>query len=513
MPSLLALVRLLTWRGKVLFACLVGATALELAGGYFLVTSWATGVAAGRLALTVAAAAVGKRGIEVFLEREACMGVHGTFFFARLRRGDSALVSLQEASVIDSLTAAQTTLVKHYPALVGASLAALVVLAHLMCAPDVRLLALGVGGGAAVSFAFALRPWARAQQLRAIAAYRDGLAPAVSAAVASAPEIVAAGLGDSAKRRYALTAEVWGSRVRNASFASAVSNRGVWFVGALGAWAMLQWRGSAVAQTFVAVGAAGLVVATAIGAVLALALHSAKWHELSQFFDAIPDRPSATPHALRLSIEMHAVEFRYADTPLWGAPLDIRVGEGETLVVAGPNGSGKTTLLTLLAGLRRPLQGSVLVGGQTAHELDAFDFGYLPQAPHFGETQTVGDAMSFPRAHVDAIEVWLEKVHLVDVLRARSSDIASIPVATLSSGQRQRLAWARLLARSPKVMLLDEPEGSLDTAGLDIVVRLLADLRGKVTIILSTHDPRLLAFADLRIDLPSGDVTRVSQVS
>ncbi len=513
MPSPLVLVRLLTWRGRVLFAGLLGAAAFELAGGYFLATLWSTGAAAGRLAVSVAAAAVAKRCIDVLLEREACSSVHNAFFLMRLRRGTHALVSLQEASVIDSLSAAQTMLVKQYPTFVGSVFATLAVLVHLMRVPDVRLFALGVGGTAAVLSAFAMRPWARAQQVRAIAAYREGLAPAVSATVASAAEIIAAGQGDSATRRYASVAEAWGRRARNASLASAVASRGVWLVGAIGAWATLHWSGHTDAPTLVAVFAAGIVAAATIASGLGLAVYGAKWRELADFFSAPSAPTSAAPPASGLSIEMRNVEFHYDETLLWGTPFNICLAEGEALVVAGPNGSGKSTLLTLLAGLRIPLAGQVSLGGRATRELETFDFGYLPQAPHFGETETVRQAMNFPGEPLDAIEPWLEQVHLLDALRARASDIGSVPVTTLSSGQRQRLAWARLLARRPKVMLLDEPEGSLDTAGLDVVVQILAELRGKVTIVLSTHDPRLLAFADVRIDLPLGTVTRVRQSS
>ena len=509
MRSPFALVRVLTRRGKVLFAASVAALVLELAGAYLVAGLWATGVTAGRLAFCVAATAVVKRGIDVLLERDASFGLHQAFFASRLHRGPTSLVDLQEAAVIDALLAAERTIVFHLPALVGGSLASIAVLAHLARGPDgsARLLSLGTGGGTALLTAYLVRGWARRPQERAMAAYREGLAPAVSATVRAVPEILGAGQGDAATMRYASAADLWGRRGITAAFASAFARRGTWVVGALSAWVTLHLLGRDDVRTLVPVGAAGVVMASAITATLAVSAARVWWGGLAPFLEKAP-RGEHGQLAELFPLELRAMEFRYGD-PLWAASLSARVEQGQTLVITGPNGSGKSTLLALVAGLRRPLKGTVQMGGQAPHLLRSFDFGYLPQQPHFGENQTVRAAMSFPGNAMADLEPWLKMVHLLDALRARASDVGSIPVMTLSSGQRQRLAWARLLARRPKVMLLDEPEGSLDAAGLDIVVKILTELRGKVTIVLSTHDARLLGLADVRIDLPEGRVTRL----
>ncbi len=227
MPSPFALVRVLTWRGRVLFAAAAIALAVGLGGAYLVAGLWATGVTAAHLAFGVAATAIVKRGIDVLLEREASFALHRAFFASRLVRGPASRVDLQEAVVIDALLAAERTLVFHLPALVGASLASLVVLGHLAQGPDgvARLLALGAGGLTALLVAYLVRGWARAPQERAMAAYREGLAPAVSATVRAVPEILGAGQGDAATTRYASAAAAWGRLGVNASVASAVARR------------------------------------------------------------------------------------------------------------------------------------------------------------------------------------------------------------------------------------------------------------------------------------------------
>jgi ABC-type lipoprotein export system ATPase subunit len=418
-------------------------------------------------------------------------------------------VDLQEAAVIDALLAAERTIVFHLPALIGGSLASVAVLVPLAQGPDgpTHLLALGVGGATALLAAVAARDWARGPQERAMAAYREGLAPAVSAAVRAAPEILGAGQGDAAAMRYGRAADLWGRRGIAASCAAALVRRGTWVAGALGVWGTLRLLGHDDVRTLVPVGAAGVVIASAIAAALALSAAHVWWRGLLPF---LVETPLAADSQLseQASLALEAVAFHYGE-PLWAAPLTAWVEQGQTLVIAGPNGCGKSTLLSLFAGLRVPLGGAVQVGRQPPHLLGTHDFGYLPQQPHFGENQSVAEAMDFPAERAADFEHWLGVVHLLDGLRTRSADVGSIRVMTLSAGQRQRLAWARLLARRPKVMLLDEPEGSLDAEGLDVIVNILAELRGKVTFVLSTHDTRLLALADVRIDLPAGRVTRL----
>jgi multiple sugar transport system ATP-binding protein len=176
------------------------------------------------------------------------------------------------------------------------------------------------------------------------------------------------------------------------------------------------------------------------------------------------------------------------------ADLDLRVGNGEFLVLLGPTGAGKTTTLRLVAGLEKPDAGNVRLAGRDvtrdppAARDTAFVFQQYSLYPHL----TVYDNLAFPlrsparrepeervRARVDEIARLL---HIEDKLANRATQ--------LSGGQMQRVAIGRALVRRPSIYLMDEPLSSLDA-------KLRAELRVELkriqrelgtTILYVTHD-------------------------
>lgn len=172
--------------------------------------------------------------------------------------------------------------------------------------------------------------------------------------------------------------------------------------------------------------------------------------------------------------------------------VSLELERGETVTVLGPSGSGKTTLLRVIAGLERPVRGRVL--------LDGTDLAGIP--PHRREVGMVfQDHALF--SHRD---VWGNVVFGLRMRGARREEIdrrghevlalvglegfERRSVATLSGGEQQRVALARALAPSPRILLLDEPLGSLDRALRDRLLEDLADLfeRVRVTALYVTHD-------------------------
>jgi putative ABC transport system ATP-binding protein len=180
----------------------------------------------------------------------------------------------------------------------------------------------------------------------------------------------------------------------------------------------------------------------------------------------------------------------------------MEVGHGESVAVMGPSGSGKSTLLNLIAGLDRPTNGTVRVGGQqvgTLSETGAARFrrrqvGMIFQFFNLLDDMTVADNVLLPAqlAGVSTAEARARLDELLATLRITQHKNAY--PARLSGGERQRVAIARALVNRPPLLLADEPTGALDTATGEEIGELLLDLnRAGQTLILVTHDPVLAA--------------------
>ena len=196
-------------------------------------------------------------------------------------------------------------------------------------------------------------------------------------------------------------------------------------------------------------------------------------------------------------LRVEDVSVRFGET----AALDevtLEVAEGEVVTVLGPSGSGKSTLLRVIAGLQRPDAGRVLLAGADLAQVPPYKRGiglvFQERAlfHHRDVFGTVAFGLRMQRASPAAIASRVAE--LLELVGLSGYDQRSI--ATLSGGEQQRVALARALAPEPRVLLLDEPLGSLDRRLRD---RLLDDLERifealPVTALYVTHD-RSEAFA------------------
>jgi len=189
------------------------------------------------------------------------------------------------------------------------------------------------------------------------------------------------------------------------------------------------------------------------------------------------------------ALEIRGLKKTYGS---FSVSLDLKVDEGETLVLAGPSGSGKTTALNLIAGLTSPDSGRVLIGD--------VDVGGLPPWKR-NISMVFQDLALFPHLDVGgniAYGLFIRKVRRNERRRiieealetVRLPGYASRRVHTLSGGERQRVAIARALAVSPGALLLDEPFSSLD---LPLRKELRAEFleirsRSKAPCVFVTHD-------------------------
>jgi phospholipid/cholesterol/gamma-HCH transport system ATP-binding protein len=199
--------------------------------------------------------------------------------------------------------------------------------------------------------------------------------------------------------------------------------------------------------------------------------------------------------------------------------VDLRLSEGENLVVLGKSGSGKSVLIKIIGGLIRPDAGSVRVLGQeiTSLKLDELDhlrahIGFLFQSSALYDSMTVRQNLEFPmRRHRMALTPGQMQSRLQEVLEnvGLSHAIDLLP-AELSGGMRKRIGIARTLILRPKVILYDEPTAGLDPVtarGISQLIVAVQKRYGSSSLII-THDLACVKTTANRIVVLEGGVCR-----
>ena len=196
--------------------------------------------------------------------------------------------------------------------------------------------------------------------------------------------------------------------------------------------------------------------------------------------------------------------------------VNLRVEEGEIVAIVGKSGAGKTTLLQIIGTLDRPNSGQVVIDGTEVFSLDekalaqwrnrhiGFIFQFHQLLPEFTALENVmipgmiaGEKQAELRERATRL---LNELGLAERLEHKPNQ--------LSGGEKQRVAAARALMMSPKVILADEPSGSLDEQNKQELHRLLQHLRDQYrqTIIIVTHDKELAAIADRVLEIRDGQM-------
>lgn len=190
--------------------------------------------------------------------------------------------------------------------------------------------------------------------------------------------------------------------------------------------------------------------------------------------------------------------------------LNFEVSRGEIVGFLGPNGAGKSTTMKILTGFMPASEGSASIAG-----FDVFDspievkrrLGFLPETPPVYTEMSVEDYLEFAaRLHGveknkvgPAVAMAIEKTVLGDVRRRL--------IGNLSKGYRQRVGIAQALVHNPEVLILDEPTVGLDPKQIIEIRKLIKDLAGEHTIILSTHIlPEVTATCDRVIVINKGRI-------
>ena len=211
-------------------------------------------------------------------------------------------------------------------------------------------------------------------------------------------------------------------------------------------------------------------------------------------------------------IEVRAVTKSFDDiTPL--EDINFCINGDDFVSVTGPSGSGKTTLLNVMAGLLTPTQGEIMVDGTSLYELNRRDrvafrrknFGFIFQSFNLISYLTVVENVEVPLYLAGEKSKRQRYVAQELLARVGLEDKGNRFPSQLSIGEQQRVAIARTLANSPRVIFADEPTGNLDGKAGRVIMGYMEELNELgVTILLVTHDLEMANFAKRKIELIDG---------
>jgi ABC-type lipoprotein export system ATPase subunit len=222
-------------------------------------------------------------------------------------------------------------------------------------------------------------------------------------------------------------------------------------------------------------------------------------------------------------VALHGVHKRFenadaADAPEVLAGIDLSIAAGDSIAITGPSGSGKSTLLNIIGGLLPQTSGSVTFEGAELSSLDADalaafrnrEIGYIFQSHHLLPQCTALENVLVPtlarpdrsgrNAAADRARALLVEVGLGERLDHRPS--------RMSGGECQRVAVVRALINGPRLLLADEPTGSLDARSADQLGELLRDLNAQksVALVTVTHSTRLAALMQTTLEIDGGQL-------
>jgi len=219
--------------------------------------------------------------------------------------------------------------------------------------------------------------------------------------------------------------------------------------------------------------------------------------------------------------DLHKYYFLRGETVKALKGINLQVRYGEYVCIMGPSGSGKTTLFNMIGALDKPTQGKVYLDGKDISTLTprqlawvrCHKIGYIFQTFNLIPVLTALDNVVVPMIFAGVTREerekkareLLERVGLGDRLYHRPTE--------LSGGQQQRVAIARALANDPAIILADEPTGNLDLQTGLRIVSLLKELNTekKVTIIVATHDLKMIDVGDRIVWIRDGTVERIEE--
>ncbi len=221
-------------------------------------------------------------------------------------------------------------------------------------------------------------------------------------------------------------------------------------------------------------------------------------------------------------ISVNSVSFSYAKKePLVLDHVSFSLKEGEIGVLLGPNGVGKTTLIRILAGLRRPKEGEVLLENRSLFSLSSSErakkVSYVPQTMEAPALKAI-DVVTLGRLpYFFSVPSKEDKEKAYEALEMLGlTKFSDRYVNELSGGQQQMISLARALAGEPKILILDEPTANLDLHHQMIILHMMRRIAKEknVTVIASMHDLNEASLiGDQLIWMKEGKIEHIGDVS
>jgi heme exporter protein A len=193
------------------------------------------------------------------------------------------------------------------------------------------------------------------------------------------------------------------------------------------------------------------------------------------------------------------------------AALGFALDGGQALLLTGPNGAGKTSLLRVLAGLLRPIAGSISLQAADPDRTVAEQAHYLGHLDPIKSALTVSENLTFWAAMLGGNGGGCDNA----LMETNLGGLAALPAGFLSAGQRRRLSMARLIVADRPIWLLDEPTASLDAASQDLFLGLMRHRMASGGIVIAaTHSPLNLPNSrELPLGAPAGKENTAGSLS
>jgi putative ABC transport system ATP-binding protein len=196
--------------------------------------------------------------------------------------------------------------------------------------------------------------------------------------------------------------------------------------------------------------------------------------------------------------------------------VDLQVERGEFVSISGPSGSGKSTLLHIIGSLEQPSGGEVIIDGvslaketrQQLADLRLQRIGFVFQAYNLIPVLSAAENIEFI-LQLQGVDAKTRHARSTELLQAVGLEgLGGRRPGQLSGGQQQRVAVARALASNPAIVLADEPTANLDSKNSDELLAMMSRLNqeSNVTIIVATHDPKVIVHTRRHIVLTDGRI-------
>ena len=195
--------------------------------------------------------------------------------------------------------------------------------------------------------------------------------------------------------------------------------------------------------------------------------------------------------------------------------VDLKINQGELISVIGPSGSGKSTLLLILGGMLSPTAGEIYFEEENLYKYNpdsrakirGSNMGFVFQTFNLVPYLSAIENVMLP-LHLNGVDKTLHKDRATDVLeRVELAHRMEHKPNELSIGQQQRVALARMLVTDPRIILADEPTGSLDPETGHHILNFLEELNDEGrTVIMVTHDPEAAARAHRKLRIVEGKI-------